>query len=48
VLLPRRWVRQGSFTWIMCFWRLVRGYERLPGTFAGLHLTVFACLMLHQ
>ena len=28
--------------------RLVRDYERLPDTFAGLHLIVFACLMLHQ
>jgi len=23
-------------------------YERLPATLAGLHLVVFACLMLHQ
>ncbi|MDP9365042.1 MAG: IS5/IS1182 family transposase, partial [Chloroflexota bacterium] len=28
--------------------RLARDYERLPGTFAGLHFVAFACLMLHR
>ncbi|GHO61136.1 hypothetical protein KSC_000280 [Ktedonobacter sp. SOSP1-52] len=48
VLLPRRWVVERSFAWTTRFRRLVRDYERLPGTLAGLHLVVFACLMLHQ
>jgi transposase len=48
VLLPRRWVVERSFAWATRFRRLVRDYERLPATLAGLHLVVFACLMLHQ
>ena len=48
VLLPRRWVAERSFAWTARFRRLVRDYERLPATLAGLHLVVFACLMLHQ
>jgi transposase len=48
VLLPRRWVVERSFAWTTRFRRLVRDYERLPTTLAGLHLVVFACLMLHQ
>jgi len=45
--LPRRWVVERSFAWTTRFRRLVRDDERLPGTLAGLHLVVFACLMLH-
>lgn len=48
VLLPRRWVVERSFAWTTRFRRLVRDDERLPTTLAGLHLIVFACLMLHQ
>jgi len=48
VLLPRRWVVERSFAWTTRFRRLVRDYERLPATLAGLHLIVFACLMLHH
>jgi len=48
VLLPRRWVVERSFAWVARFRRLARDYERLPATVAGLHLVVFACLMLHQ
>ena len=48
VLLPRRWVVERSFAWTTRFRRLVRDYERLPSTLAGLHLVAFACLMLHQ
>jgi hypothetical protein len=35
-----------SFAWSTRFRRLVRDYERLPGTLAGLHLVAFACLMV--
>jgi transposase len=48
VLLPRRWVGERSFAWARRLRRLVRDDERLPATLAGLHLVVFACLMLHQ
>jgi transposase len=48
VLLPRRWVVERSFAWTTRFRRLVRDYERLPATLAGLHLIAFACLMLHH
>ena len=46
VLLPRRWVVERSFAWTVRFRRLVRDYERLPETLAGLHLVAFACLMV--
>lgn len=48
VLLPRRWVVERSFAWAARFRRLVRDYERLPETLAGLHVVAFACLMLHR
>jgi transposase len=48
VLLPRRWVVERSFSWKSRFRRLVRDYERLPETFAGLHFLAFACLMLQS
>ena len=46
VLLPRRWVVERSFSWAARFRRLVKDYERLPETVAGLHFVAFACLML--
>jgi transposase len=48
VLLPKRWVVERSFAWAARFRRLVRDYERLPQTVAGLHLVVFACLFLQR
>jgi transposase len=48
VLLPRRWVVERSFAWAARFRRLVKDYERLPATVAGLHFFAFACLFLHQ
>lgn len=48
VLLPRRWVVERDFTWATRFRRLVRDYERLPATVAGLHFMAFACVFLHQ
>jgi transposase len=47
-LLPRRWVVERSFSWMACFRRLARDYERLPGTVAGLHFVAFACLMVQR
>lgn len=48
VLLPRRWVVERSFAWLSRFRRLVRDYERLPETLAGLHYVAFVCLMLSK
>jgi transposase len=46
VLLPRRWVVERSFAWATKFRRLVRDYERLAQTLAGMHFVAFAILML--
>ena len=46
VLLPRRWVVERSFAWKTRFRRLVRDYERLTTTLAGLPFVAFACLAL--
>ncbi len=48
VLVPRRWVVERSFAWASRFRRLVKDYERLPETVAGLHFVAFACLMLSR
>src|SRR5918993_1176627 len=51
VLLPRRWVVERDFAWFAWatrFRRLVKDYERLPETVAGLHFVAFACLFLQQ
>ena len=48
VLLPRRWVVERDFAWASRFRRLVKDYERLPDTVAGLHIVAFACLFLQQ
>lgn len=48
VLLPRRWVVERSIGWAARFRRLVRDYERLPETLAGLHYLAFAILMLKR
>jgi transposase len=48
MLLPRRWVVERDFAWATRFRRLVKDYERLPQTVAGLHFVAFACLFLHR
>ena len=48
VLLPRRWVVERSFAWLSRLRRLVRDYERLPETLAGLHFLAFVMLMLKR
>ena len=48
VLLPRRCVVERDFAWASRFRRLVKDYERLPETVAGLHFVAFACLFLQQ
>ena len=37
-----------SFGWMARFRRLVRDYERLSETLAGLHHVAFSFLMLHK
>lgn len=46
VLLPLCWVVERSFSWATRFRCLVRDYERLLETPAGLHYLAVACLML--
>ena len=46
VLLPRRWVVERSFGWLIRFRRLAKDYERLASTLKGMHLAAFAILML--
>jgi transposase len=48
VLLPRRWVVERSFAWMVRFRRLAKDYERLPEVVAGLHFVAFVALMLHR
>src|SRR5215216_6094606 len=48
VLLPRRWVVERDFAWASRFRRLVKDYERLAATLAGLHFVAIACLFLRQ
>lgn len=46
VLLPRRWVVERSFGWLIRFRRLAKDYERLASTLKGMHLASFAFIML--
>src|ERR671916_3089133 len=48
VLLPRRWVVERDFAWASRFRRLVKVYERLPESVAGLHFVAFVCLFLQR
>jgi transposase len=41
-------VVERDFAWASRFRRLVKDYERLPETVAGLHFVAFACLFLQQ
>ena len=48
VLLPRMWVVERDFAWASRLSRrLVKDYERLAETGAGLQLVAFGCLLLH-
>ena len=48
VLLPRHGVVERSFARATRFRRLVKDYERLPTTLAGLRLVAYVCLMLKK
>jgi len=47
-LLPCRWVVERSFGWAARFRPLARDDEGLPETLAGLHVPVFAILLLKR
>jgi hypothetical protein len=48
VVLPKRWVVEGSSAWAARFRRLARAEERLAETRVGLHCVAFALLMLKR
>jgi transposase len=48
VVLPRRWVVERSFAWVVRCRRLARDYERLTQTVAGLYFLAFAMLLLKR
>jgi transposase len=48
VLLPRRWVVERGFAWMVRFQRLARNDERLADMLAGLHFVAFAILLVHR
>lgn len=48
VLRPKRWVLERNFARSTCCRRLVRDYERLPQTRAGLHFIALACPLPQQ
>jgi transposase len=48
VLLPRRWVVEGSFAWLARFRRLAKDYERLPEVLAGMNFIAFSFVMLRK
>jgi transposase len=41
-------VVERDFAWASRFRRLVKDYERLPDTLAGLYFVAFACLVFRQ
>ena len=47
-VLPRRWVVERTFSWLMRFRRLVRDYERLPETHEAFVKWAMIALMLNR
>jgi transposase len=47
-VLPRRWVVERTFSWLMRFRRLVRDYERLPETHAAMVKWAMVGIMLNR
>jgi transposase len=48
VLLPKRWVVERSFAWMIRCRRLVKDYERYATTLADFHVVAFVCIMLKR
>src|SRR5215210_3648045 len=47
-VLPRRWVVERTFVWLLRFRRLVRDYERLPATHEALVKWAMVAIMLNR
>ena len=47
-VLPRRWVVEGTFSWLLRWRRLVRDYERLPETHEAMVKWAMVGLMLNR
>jgi len=47
-VLPRRWVVERTFSWMMRWRRLVRDYERLPETHEAMVRWAMIGLMLNR
>lgn len=47
-VLPRRWVVERTFSWLMRFRRLVRDYERLPATHEAIVKWAMVAIMLNR
>ncbi|HEY8640838.1 MAG TPA: IS5 family transposase [Solirubrobacterales bacterium] len=47
-VLPRRWVVERTFSWLMRFRRLVRNYERLPATHEAVVKWAMVGIMLNR
>ena len=47
-VLPRRWVVERTFSWLMRFRRLVRDYERLPETHEAMVKWAMIAIMLNR
>lgn len=48
MVLPRRWVVERTFGWLMRHRRLVRDYERLPEHHEAMVLWATATIMMRQ
>ncbi len=47
-VLPRRWVVERTFSWLLRFRRLVRDYERLPATHEAIVKWAMVAIMLNR
>ena len=47
-VLPRRWVVERTFSWLMGFRRLARDYERLPATHEAIVKWAMVAIMLNR
>ena len=47
-VLPRRWVVERTFAWLMRWRRLVRDYERLPETHEAMVKWAMVAVMLNR
>ena len=48
VVVPKRWIVEHSFAWVVRCRRLLRDFKRLSEVLAGMHIVAFARVMLRQ